>query len=115
MTFVARIDTAPIAPLTDAVAPEKVASGAPITGVRTALERPEKGLYTGVWASSVGSWRVSYDEDELCVLLEGRIRLVGDDGVRSEFVAGDAFTIARGFRGIWETIEPARKIYAIVT
>jgi uncharacterized protein len=113
MPLIQSINLSPIEPLAEPVAAEKRIAGEPMTGTRPALESEKKGFYTGVWASSVGKWRISYTEDELCYLLEGHIRLTGDDGSVSEFRAGDAFTIASGFNGTWETIEPARKIYAI--
>jgi uncharacterized protein len=115
MPFLARIDTTPILALTDPIAPDKIVSGSPVTGVRAGLESSERGFYTGVWASSVGAWRIKYEEDELCTILEGRVRLTGKDGEAQEYKAGDTFTIASGFEGVWETIEPVRKIYAIAT
>ena len=56
---------------------------------------------------------VSYTETELCVLLEGRVRLTDDRG-SAEFAPGDAFVIAAGFRGTWESIGQVSKIYAIL-
>jgi uncharacterized cupin superfamily protein len=49
------------------------------------------------------------------VILEGRVRLSSDDGSSAEYGPGAAFVIPRGFTGVWETIEPCRKIYAIAT
>jgi uncharacterized protein len=115
MNHLQSIDTSAIAPLTDPIAPERRITGAPMTGVRAGLERGEKGFYTGVWASEAGAWRIQYTEDELCVILAGRVRLTGDDGETAEYGPGDAFTIAAGFNGIWESLEPVRKIYAICT
>jgi uncharacterized protein len=94
MPHLAKIDLSPLQNLNEPVAQEKRLSGTPMTGTRSALENEGSGFYTGVWASTVGSWRVSYSEDELCVLLEGHVRLMGDDGTVQEFRKGDAFTIA---------------------
>jgi uncharacterized cupin superfamily protein len=41
------------------------------------------------------------------------VRIVGDDGSESVFGAGDSFVIPAGFTGIWEVLEPARKLYAV--
>jgi len=46
-------------------------------------------------------------------LLEGTVRITSEDGVERSYQAGDTFVIPSGFRGIWEVIEPCRKIYAI--
>jgi uncharacterized cupin superfamily protein len=57
--------------------------------------------------------KVSYTEEELCVLLEGRIRLIDSSGAAREFGRGSTFVIPAGFEGVWETIEPVKKIYTI--
>jgi uncharacterized protein len=113
MSHLVTIDQSPIASLAEAIKPEKVLAGAPMTGTRSALENEKRGFYTGVWEASVGKWTIQCDEDELCVLLEGHIRLTSEDGEAREYLKGDAFVIASGFKGTWETIEPVRKIYAI--
>jgi uncharacterized cupin superfamily protein len=45
----------------------------------------------------------------------GRARLTEAGGEAQDFGPGDAFVIPRGFEGTWETVEPVRKIYAILT
>jgi uncharacterized cupin superfamily protein len=39
--------------------------------------------------------------------------LVAADGTAREFGPGDAWVIPSGWRGTWETLEPARKHYVI--
>lgn len=114
MGQVLRIATGPLAALTDRVPADKVVTGEPVTGLRSVHEDEARGLYAGVWESSVGAWRVAYTEDEVCVLVAGRARLISESGVTQDFAAGDAFLIQRGFTGIWETVEPVRKIYVIL-
>lgn len=107
------LDLDPLPDLPDAIAPDRIVSGSPRSGVRSAYENEDaKGFYTGVWESSVGCWRVAYDEDELCVMLAGRARLTDAAGSR-DYGPGDSFVIPRGFTGTWESLEPVRKIYAI--
>ena len=60
-----------------------------------------------------GKWRVRYTEHELCVLIEGRVRLESVSGEKHELRAGDAFVVPAGFRGHWEVAEPCKKWYAI--
>ena len=96
------------------VDPAKVVAGTPLTGFVTAHDDEAAGFWSGVWASQVGAWRVAYEETELCVILEGRARLASDDGTSATYGPGEAFVIPRGFSGVWETLEPLRKIYAIV-
>ena len=93
--------------------PAKVLAGAPQAALANYYSDPSQQFHCGIWASTPGKWRVSYSENEFCHLLEGRIRLTGQDGAAVEFAAGDAFVVPAGFTGTWETIEAARKYYAI--
>ena len=68
---------------------------------------------SGFWASAPGRAEISYDKDELCVILEGVVRLTDGAGDSQTYRAGDTFVIPRGFTGLWETLEPTRKFYAI--
>jgi uncharacterized cupin superfamily protein len=70
-------------------------------------------FHSGIWRSGRGTWRVSYTENELCVLTQGRVRLSDDHGGSWTFGPGDCFVVPAGFQGRWETLEPARKFYAI--
>lgn len=114
MGQVVRIATGALTALADRVPADKVVSGAPVTGLRTAHADDERGFYAGIWQSSIGAWRVDYTEDEVCVLLAGRVRLVSDAGLTQDFATGDAFLIQRGFAGVWETVEPVRKIFVLL-
>ena len=95
------------------IASERVVKGLPKAGSLAALTNHEQGFHVGQWVSDVGAWRVDYSEDELCVILAGSGRLIGDDGSELPFKTGSAFVIPRGFQCIWETFERVRKIYAI--
>ena len=50
---------------------------------------------------------------ELCVLLEGVVRLPDAAGHVETYRSGDTFLIPNGFTGTWETVEPVRKFYAV--
>ncbi len=93
--------------------PDKVISGTPRTVVSNRYVEPSAQFFAGDWASSVGKWKVAYGEHEFCHLLEGRVVLKSDDGQEWQFGPGDAWVIPAGFSGTWETVEPARKHYAI--
>ncbi len=70
---------------------------------------------SGFWASEPGRAEVHYLKDELCVLLEGTVRLTDEAGRVETYRGGDTFLIPNGFKGVWETVEPTRKFYAIHT
>ena len=74
---------------------------------------PTEQFFAGIWSSSVGAKNVSYTEEEVCVILEGRVRLTDLSGNAKEFGTGSTFVLPAGFKGTWETLEPVKKIYVI--
>ncbi len=74
---------------------------------------PTEQFFAGIWQSSVGAKKVNYTEEELCVILEGRVRLTDLDGNAKEFGVGSTFVLPAGFKGTWETLEAVKKIYVI--
>jgi hypothetical protein len=103
----------PMAGEESAPAADRVVQGTPRTIVVNRYADPTARFFAGDWSSSVGKWRVAYSEHEFCHLLEGRVVLTSDTGVSWAFGPGDAWVIPAGFSGTWETVEPARKRYAI--
>lgn len=98
-----------------ALDPARLAPGSPDPAQQVCNAYTDSGgrFFAGRWSSGVGAWQVRYTENELCVITQGRIRLTGDDGDRQEFGPGDCFVVPAGYRGLWEVLEPAAKIYAI--
>lgn len=90
---------------------EKVLAGDPVFTTWNAEERD--GLYCGIWQSTPGKWRISYDEWEYCRILQGRSVITSDDGTEYPLAAGDSFILRPGFSGTWEVIETTRKDYVI--
>ncbi len=89
----------------------KVLSGNPVHTTWNIEERD--GLYCGIWQSTPGKWRISYDEWEFCHILSG-VSVVTEDGGESRRVeAGESFILRPGFKGTWEVIETTRKEYVI--
>jgi uncharacterized cupin superfamily protein len=93
----------------------RLAPGSPMPEqfVRNAYTDASGRFFAGIWRSSPGAWRVSYTENELCVLTAGRVRISDDSGGQWTFGPGDSFVMPAGFRGLWEVLEPAQKFYAI--
>jgi len=99
------------APEMSAPAADRILSGAPVHTTWNAEERD--GLYCGLWQSTPGKWRISYDEWEFCHILEG-VSVIAEEGGEARTVrAGDAFILRPGFRGTWEVVETTRKEYVI--
>jgi uncharacterized cupin superfamily protein len=95
------------------VASERLVAGTPMQTLANAYSDAGNAFHCGVWEAGVGAWRVAYTEHEFCHLLAGQIRMRGDDGSEIMLAAGDSSVIPAGFAGIWEVLEPARKLYAV--
>jgi uncharacterized cupin superfamily protein len=110
LTHVRRL-TADAAPEEGEVPPEKLVAGSGFT--RTWNGYSSGRFHAGLWSHGPGVLAVDYTETELCVLLEGRVRLANEEG-SVEYEEGDAFVIAPGFRGTWESVGRVTKAYAIL-
>jgi hypothetical protein len=95
------------------VASEKLLAGDPRQGVANLYSDASGQFHCGIWAAAPATWRVRYSEHEFCHILAGRIRIREDGGDNVEVAAGDSFVVPAGFAGVWEVLEPARKIYVI--
>jgi uncharacterized cupin superfamily protein len=72
-------------------------------------------LYCGVWQSTPGAWRVSYDEWEYIYIHSGHSVLTDQAGNAVHLRAGDRYIIRPGFKGVWEVVETTVKDYVIHT
>ena len=97
---------------TGAPDPAKVIAGDPRHRTWNIEERG--GLYAGVWESTPGIWKISYQEWEYCRILSGRSVITEDGGQARSVGPGDSFMIRPGFRGTWEVVETTRKEYVIL-
>jgi uncharacterized protein len=102
------------------VSPELIVAGVAgrvVNEIKTETENhytdPTEQFFAGIWSSSVGAKTVNYTEEEVCVILEGRVRLTDLQGNAKEFGAGSTFVLPAGFKGTWETLEAVKKIYVI--
>lgn len=65
----------------------------------------------GVWACTEGAFECVERGDELQTLLEGRLRIVREDGTSHEFGPGDSFFTRKGERLIWDVLEGVKKVF----
>ncbi len=88
-------------------------AGARVTS-RVLYRDPTGAFKTGFWSALAGPpAAINYTMDELCVLLEGEVRLVDSAGRAEIYRAGDTFVIPKGFVGTWETMADVRKFFAV--
>ncbi|MBQ2262331.1 MAG: cupin domain-containing protein [Loktanella sp.] len=92
-------------------APEKLIAGDPLFTTWNIEE--SDGLFAGIWQSTPGKWRVSYDEWEYFTLTAGKSILTPDGGLPVVLTIGDSYIIRAGFTGTWEVVETTVKDYVI--
>ena len=92
--------------------PSKVISGDPVHTTWAVEDRSP--IFAGLWHSTPGKWRVSYDEWEYFRLLEGTSILTDAAGQTTTLRAGDAWIIRPSFVGTWEVLDDTLKDYVIV-
>lgn len=97
--------------------PERILWGDPQQVSWNHYSDPTGQFHAGIWQGEPGAWRVHYgpQEEELCTLIEGRVRLTDSQGQMKEFAAGATFVVPGGFRGVWENVTRVRKVYALGT
>jgi uncharacterized cupin superfamily protein len=95
------------------VDPQKVVAGTPRSSYKILYSNPSKENYSGVFECTAGTWKVQYNEDEFCTLVEGKVTLTGEDGEAQTFSAPDSFLIPQGFKGTWEAHTYLRKYFVI--
>lgn len=92
--------------------PSRIIAGDP---VHTTWPVEQSGaIHAGLWHSTPGKWRVSYDEWEYFRMLEGTSILTDAAGHATTLRTGDAFVIRPGFIGTWEVLDATLKDYVIV-
>ena len=65
----------------------------------------------GIWACTAGAFECIERGDELQTILEGRLRIVHEDGTTHEFGPGDSFFSRKGERVVWDVLEDMKKVF----
>ncbi|OGU16092.1 MAG: cupin [Ignavibacteria bacterium GWB2_35_12] len=63
-----------------------------------------------IWTKEVSSFDWFYDTQEMCLFLEGKVK-VNTDFEEVEIGMGDFVTFPQGLKCVWNVIEPVRKHY----
>src|SRR5579863_8760185 len=109
---VIRLD-GPLEPEVSGPAADRLVAGKPLTRLANYFSDSSQQFFAGRWSATRGKWRVSYTENELCVMTAGHVVIESASGERHVFGPGDAFVVPAGFSGTWEVLEDCAKIYAI--
>lgn len=93
--------------------PDRLISGHPVFRTWNRYEGPDGKTFCGIWESTPGHWRISYDEWESCTVLAGHSVVTPDGAAPIDLRPGDTLVLDPGFEGTWEVIETTRKSYVI--
>ena len=66
-----------------------------------------------IWSCEVSDFPWSYQQREVCYLLEGRVVVTPEDGAPVELSAGDLVVFPAGMSCQWEVEKPVRKHYRL--
>ncbi len=66
-----------------------------------------------IWEKEPSRFDWSYDTDETCYLLEGKVRVEPENGEAVEFGAGDLVTLPEGLKCVWDISEKVKKHYKL--
>jgi len=92
---------------------EKRLVGNPKQTVWMQYTDPSQKFFVGIWQGEVGKWKISYTEEEECLMLEGTCIITDKQGVAVTVKTGDRFVMPRGFEGTWEVVTPSKKTFVV--
>ncbi|MCX8030733.1 MAG: cupin domain-containing protein [Thermodesulfovibrionales bacterium] len=68
-----------------------------------------------IWTKKISKFNWSYDETEVCYILEGKVIVTTSEGEKVEIKAGDYVTFPKGLSCVWDIVEPIKKHYSFRT
>ena len=63
------------------------------------------------WECDVKKFDWQYDENEIFYVLEGKVKVVTDEGEEVEFAKGDLVKFPKGVKCTWDVKEKIKKLY----
>lgn len=73
-------------------------------------ELEARGVYSwGIWEKEVSAFPWTYNGEEVCYVLEGRVEVTPDGGDTVTIEAGDFVTFPDGMSCYWNILSPIRK------
>jgi len=65
----------------------------------------------GIWEKEVSEFPWEYDEKETCLLINGKVDVLAEDGSKTKFGAGDYVVFPKGLKCKWKISKPVKKYY----
>jgi len=84
--------------------------------VRIEVRKPtekekEEAKSWGIWEKGISEFPWEYDEKETCLLIEGDVEVITEDGEHVKFGKGDLVVFPRGLKCKWKINKPVKKYY----
>ncbi|MHC4445528.1 MAG: cupin domain-containing protein [Planctomycetota bacterium] len=64
-----------------------------------------------IWSKEASEFPWSYDEQETCLILDGEVTIINEDGEQFNFAAGDWVVFPQGMQCTWKINKDVRKHY----
>jgi uncharacterized cupin superfamily protein len=88
-----------------------VTEGNPQASIRIDTGSANSTSRLGIWMCTPGTFSAIEKGDELQTLIEGKLTLITENGVRTEFGPGDSFYTEKGERLTWKITESVKKVF----
>lgn len=89
---------------------DQILEGTPVTRSCDLHKSREGGVSMNLWDCTAGKFRWNFLNDELIQVLEGEVRITGDDGTVRVLRAGDTAHFPAGTSFVWEIPEYLKKL-----
>ena len=89
--------------------------GKPMRTTADYFANADHGMRSGIWRSEVGAYRIALPpgKTEVFHLLSGQVLITADGAAPVSFGPGQSGVLPAGFRGIFEIVEAASKLYVV--
>ena len=64
-----------------------------------------------IWEKGVSEFPWEYGEQEICLLIDGQVTVINEDGEQFDFAAGDYVIFPQGMKCTWNIKKAVRKHY----
>jgi len=114
MKYIITLDPKNLDPKNGDLYPMEETNGQEIYNQSTEYETSGKSIVSlGTWAGTSGVINCNFDNNELCILASGKVKLTNQEGEHLILSAGQGFIMQAGFKGTWESLGEVHKWYVI--
>ncbi|MDO8481086.1 MAG: cupin domain-containing protein [Nanoarchaeota archaeon] len=79
---------------------------------KATAEEKERAKTWPIWEKEESDFPWTYDEEELCYIIEGEVDVTNEEGKSFKFKKGDFVVFPKGMRCKWHVKKPVKKYYS---